>query len=109
MDFWERVEEELSFQGKTKKELAALTNIKEQTLHKAFERRSSPTAEAAFKISKALNVSMEFLITGNEKQITSEDNRITPEIKQMITKMNRFTQKQKQVIFDLVNVLDSRN
>ena len=46
MDFWKRVEEELEFQGKTKKELALLTNIKEQTLHKAFERR----ADAVFPV-----------------------------------------------------------
>lgn len=107
MDFWERVEEELNFQGKTKKELAVLTNIKEQTLHKAFERNSSPSAETALKIADALNVSIEKLVTGKERKPTTKDN-IPEEIRNMISKMNKFTPQQKQVIFDMVDVIDKK-
>ncbi len=107
MDFWERVEEELNFQGKTKKELAVLTNIKEQTLHKAFERNSSPSAETALKIADALNVSIEKLVTGKERKPTTKDN-IPEEIRNMISKMNKFTTQQKQVIFDMVDVIDKK-
>ena len=108
MDFWKRVEEELEFQGKSKKELAALTEIKEQTLHKAFERSSSPSAETALKISKALNVSIEYLVTGKESKEESENQRISPQIKELITKLNHFTPKQKQAIFDLADVIASK-
>lgn len=107
MDFWERVEEELNFQGKTKKELAVLTNIKEQTLHKAFERNSSPSAETALKIADALNVSIEKLVNGKERKTTTKDN-IPEEIRNMISKMNKFTTQQKQVIFDMVDVIDKK-
>ena len=107
MDFWERVEEELNFQGKTKKELAVLTNIKEQTLHKAFERNSSPSAETALKIADALNVSIEKLVIGKERKPTTKDN-IPEEIRTMISKMNKFTPQQKQVIFDMVDVIDKK-
>ncbi len=107
MDFWERVEEELNFQGKTKKELAVLTNIKEQTLHKAFERNSSPSAETALKIADALNVSIEKLVTGKERKPTTKDN-IPEEIRNMISKMNKFTPQQKQIIFDMVDVIDKK-
>lgn len=107
MDFWERVEEELNFQGKTKKELAVLTNIKEQTLHKAFERNSSPSAETALKIADALNVSIEKLVTGKERKPTAKDN-IPEEIRNMISKMNKFTTQQKQVIFDMVDAIDKK-
>ena len=108
MDFWKRVEEELEFQGKTKKELALLTNIKEQTLHKAFERGSTPSAETALKIAKALNVSIEFLITGKEPSEASENQRLDPQIKQLITKLNHFTPKQKKVIFDMADVIEQK-
>ena len=47
MDFWENVENELIFQGKTKKELSILTGIKLQSLHKSFERKSEVSAENA--------------------------------------------------------------
>ena len=105
MDFWKRVEEELEFQGKSKKELAILTDIKEQTLHKAFERGSTPSAETALKIAKALNVSIEFLITGKEPSEASENQRLDPQIKQLITKLNHFTPKQKKVIFDMADII----
>ncbi len=108
MDFWKRVEEELKFQGKTKKELAALTQIKEQTLHKAFERGSSPSAEAALKIAKVLHVSIEFLLTGDDRQNNSIEFRLQPEIKELITKMNSFSAKQKKVIFDIADVINER-
>ena len=105
MDFWNRVEEELNFQGKTKKELAIITGIKEHTLHKGFERKSSPSADAALKIAKVLNVSIEYLITGKAPEKAQTDIRISPEIKAMITKMNKFSPEEKQVIFDMVDVL----
>ena len=108
MGFWKRVEEELDFQGKTKKELAVLTNIKEQTLHKAFERNSSPSADAALRIAKALNVSVEFLVTGKEPENNSADQRIGSDIKQLIAKLNRFSPKQKKVIFDMADVLSEK-
>ena len=104
MDFWKRVEEELDFQGKTKKELAILTGIKEQTLHKAFERNSSPSAETALQISEVLNVPIEKLVIGTVRRASAKDN-ISPEIKAMITKMNKFSPEEKQVIFDMVDVL----
>lgn len=79
MTFWDRVEEELNFQGKKKKELALETGIKEHTLHKSFERQSSPSAESALKISKALNVSFEYLITGKlaENETSEHELQIT--------------------------------
>ena len=104
MDFWNRVEEELNFQGKTKKELAIITGIKEHTLHKGFERKSSPSADAALKIADALNVPVEKLVTGIDRKTPAKDN-ISPEIKAMITKMNKFSPEEKQVIFDMVDVL----
>ncbi len=105
MDFWNRVEEELNFQGKTKKELAIITGIKEHTLHKGFERKSSPSADAAQKIAKALNVSIEYLITGKDPEKAHTDVCISPDIRAMITKMNKFSPEEKQVIFDMVDVL----
>ena len=108
MDFWNRVEEELNFQGKTKKELAIITGIKEHTLHKGFERKSSPSADTALKIAKVLNVSIEYLITGKDPEKAQTDMRIDTEIKAMITKMNKFSPEEKQVIFDMVEVLSKK-
>ena len=103
MDFWKRVEEELDFQGKTKKELAILTGIKEQTLHKAFERNSSPSAETALQISEVLNVPIEKLVIGTVRRASAKDN-ISPEIKAMIIKMNKLSSEEKQLLFDMLDM-----
>ncbi len=104
MDFWTRVEDELGFQGKTKKELSILTGIKEQTLHKAFERRSSPSAENAVKIASALGVSVEKLVTGKDR-VDSEKDNISDEMRAMITKMNKFSPDEKQTVFNMVDII----
>ena len=62
MSFWANVDTELKFQGISRKELSYLVNVKEITIHKAIERDSIPSADTALKISKALNVSLEYLL-----------------------------------------------
>lgn len=64
MSFWENVERELKFYGKSKKELSIITGINLQTLHKSFERQSVVSAENAVKIAQALGVTVEYLVTG---------------------------------------------
>lgn len=72
MDFWENVENELIFQGKTKKELSMLTGIKLQSLHKSFERKSEVSAENAVKIASKLNTTVEYLVTGKDSKKDNE-------------------------------------
>lgn len=72
MDFWENVENELIFQGKTKKELSILTGIKLQSLHKSFERKSEVSAENTVKIASKLNTTVEYLVTGKDSKKDNE-------------------------------------
>ncbi|MCR5401191.1 MAG: helix-turn-helix domain-containing protein [Treponema sp.] len=106
MTFWDRVEAELNFQDKTKKELAIITGIKEHTLHKSFERKSSPSAESALKISKALNVSIEYLITGKSSETeTSEQQKqiaLCKKYYELIQQAERLTAQQVKAIENLM-------
>ena len=65
MDFKERLREELDFQDMTVKELAARTGLIKGSIDNYLGKRQSiPPADVALKIAKALNVSVEYLITG---------------------------------------------
>ena len=59
--------DELDFQGLTVKELAAKTGIIKGSLDNYLGARASiPPADVAVKIAQALNVSVEYLVTGRE-------------------------------------------
>lgn len=70
MSFWANVNEELEYQGISRKELSYMINVKETTIHKAIERNSVPSADTAVKIAKVLNVSLEHLLDMKESDGT---------------------------------------
>lgn len=71
-DFKTNLRNELDYQGLTVKELSAKTGIPKPTLSCYLSsRKTMPTADAAVKIAKALNVTVEYLVTG-ETKTTSE-------------------------------------
>ena len=66
--FRENLRSELDFQGLTVKELSAKTGIIKGTLDNYLGVRASiPPADIAVKIAQALNVSVEYLVTGRMK------------------------------------------
>lgn len=69
MTFKERLRDELNFQDITVKELASTTGIKKGTIDSYLSVRNSiPTADNAVKIARALNITVECLITGIDKK-----------------------------------------
>ena len=67
MGFKENLKEQLSFSGMYVKELAALSGVKKQTIDSYLNTQSCmPSADVAVAIAKALGVSVEYLVTGEE-------------------------------------------
>lgn len=64
--FWDNVKELLDIQDVTQKELAAKTEINLGTLKNQICRNVIPDAIEAVKIAKALNTSVEYLVTGKD-------------------------------------------
>ena len=62
MGFWKNVDDELKYQGKERKELAAAADFDVSYIGKGIRRDSVPTADLAVRIAKALNVSLEYLL-----------------------------------------------
>ncbi len=72
MSFWKKVCYELDYQGISRKELAYKIDVPIARINRAIERDSQPNALDAFYISKALNVSMEYLL---ELPVTPQNNK----------------------------------
>lgn len=69
MGFRENLKEELNFSGMLVKELAAKTGLNKRTLDKYLRVNGSiPSADAAVKIARVLNVSVEYLVTGQDSR-----------------------------------------
>lgn len=62
MSFWQNVENELLYQGISRKDLAYKAGISYSSIGNGIDRNSMPSAETALRISKVLNRSIEFLI-----------------------------------------------
>lgn len=65
-NFWERVDKELEFLGKTRKSLAIEVGFNLGNIGKGIQLGSIPSAETAVKIAQVLGVSVEYLVNGTE-------------------------------------------
>lgn len=70
-DFAQRLREEIEYSGLLQKEVAEKAGIKKRALDMYLGTQCSmPPADVAVKLAKALNVSVEYLVTG-EKTLTN--------------------------------------
>ena len=67
MDFWERLRKELENKKITHSKFADNLDIPKNTLETRFARKSVPDAEFLYKCSQILNLTMDYLYTGKEK------------------------------------------
>lgn len=72
--FKDRIERELSYLGISKKEFAADVGISINTLNMYLYRDSMPSADIAVKMARFLNTTVEYLITGNNNNGTTNSN-----------------------------------
>lgn len=63
-DFLNRVRNELDYMGLSQKELAEKTGISVNTIRGWFSKNLTPDVVAAVKVAKVLNVSVEYLVSG---------------------------------------------
>ena len=86
--FWNNVKEELDYKGMSQKELSAFTDISYNTLQSWITKDRLPDAQDAVKIARALNVSVEKLVTGKEdisKDLNDEINSMLHDIRHLST------------------------
>jgi len=112
-NFWERVDKELEFLGKTRKSLAIEVGFNLGNIGKGIQLGSIPSAETAVKIAQVLGVSVEYLVNGTEttkspSQKETEQNqlRLYRKYHNIIEKMERFSEEKQTLVNNLVNDLE---
>jgi len=94
MGFRENLKEQLSFSGMYVKELAALSGVKKKTIDTYLNvHNCMPSADAAVAIAQALGVSVEYLVTGKDAKLKTDqyptEAKVVAEITAQMEKKNR--------------------
>jgi len=107
MAFKENLKLELSYKNILVKELAAKTGISKNTLDNYLNVRGyMPSAEAAVKIAHALDVTVEYLVTGEE--ISRGRSSYGSEINELIVDFKQLNEDNREMIKDIINLLKAR-
>ena len=102
-NFRENLRNELDFQGMAVKELSAKTKIPVTTLDCYLRTRSTvPSAENAVKIARALRVSVERLVIGEDTGYEWRQEASSRDIQEIIRRVERLTPLQHKAILRLL-------
>ncbi|MDR0495890.1 MAG: helix-turn-helix domain-containing protein [Treponema sp.] len=102
-NFRENLRIELDYQGVTVKELSMRTGIPIASLDCYLGTRATmPSVDAAVKIAKALQVSVEYLVTGEIKITEKTLNKPSRETQEIIRWIGNLNPEQCRAILNLV-------
>lgn len=106
MNFWKIVIDELEFQNKTRKWLAAEASFDVSTIGTGLKRKSVPQVDLALRISKALNVPIEYLVTGktdsSNTSVIEVDIHKYHKYSQVIENLESLPEKERNAIIQMI-------
>jgi transcriptional regulator with XRE-family HTH domain len=103
MGFKENLKSELAYQDMLVKELAEKTGISRHTLDNYLNvRERIPTADVAVKIAKALGVTVEYLVLGDEKN--NENPNMNSEIRGLIQNFKVLDEDDRKKIIAIMKI-----
>lgn len=110
MNFWERVNVLLEQKDINKKTLAAEAGFCQSNITKGIRDNNMPSAETAVKIAKILGVTVEYLVTGEDRTrkdyLSVCDN--SRKYQTFLSKVDSLSQENKELVFDLVEKLGEK-
>ena len=106
MSFRENLKAELFYSGMLVKELAALTGLKKHTIDNYLSIRGRmPAADVAVRIARALGVSVEYLITGDETNANRGVAQFSPEIRHMARVAEKLKPDYRKIALSFIETL----
>ena len=105
MNFWKKVDSELAYLGKTRKELANAIGFDVTNISFGIKRNSIPAADTALKVSRFLGVSLDYLLDMNDE--TSQKS-LNTQISEIENKLRRFSQNDLNVILTVANSINEK-
>ena len=107
MGFKENLKSELAYQNILVKELATMSGIGKATLNNYLSARGyMPSANAAVKIARALGVSVEYLVTGEENG--SGKASMGPEIRSLVQNFKLLNEDDRKMITSIMQLFKNR-
>ncbi len=106
---------ELEYQGKPRKWLAEEVGIDVSTIGTGIRRKSIPQADIALRISKALNVSLDYLLSGvhnvSESGTAAEapDYSLYCKYHKILENLEKISPEQRKAIINLISVASEEN
>ena len=105
MGFKENLKSELAYSGILVKELATLSGINKRTIDNYLDAHNCmPSADAAVRIAGALGVSVEYLVTGQERQERTPTPRL-PGPQHILKHLESLTMRDRKIVFNLIRFL----
>ena len=105
MNFWKKVDSELKYLGKSRKELANAVGFDAATVSFGIKRNSIPAADTALKVVRFLGVSLDYLLDMTEE---SGQNAPNPKILEIENCLRRFSPNDINAISVVVNALNEK-
>ena len=109
MGFWDNVLTELDYLGMTNKALAEQAGFDASNIGRGIRLKSSPSADTAVKIAKILNVSVEYLVTGEISKSESCDcinSKVFRKYAKTIQKLEQIPEKSRNSILNLIDTVN---
>lgn len=109
MKFKETLKFELSCRNMLVKELAAISGVNKRTLDSYLAANGAePSAEAALKIAGALNVPLQYLLTGEAKKNARKEESLIffrKEERQLLQNYSKLNSSNKNIIQEITKLL----
>ena len=106
MGFRENLKSELHYSGMLVKELADKTCLKKHTIDNYLSVRGRmPAADVAVRIARALGVSVEYLITGEETAQNKNTVLFSPEIRNMAHVLEKLNPDSRKIVMAVIETL----
>ncbi|MCL2192561.1 MAG: helix-turn-helix domain-containing protein [Treponema sp.] len=105
MGFRENLKSELTYKGILVKELAASSGISRRTIDNYLrEDGSMPLADAAVRIADALGVTVEYLITGRERQ-EQKNHSLVPDPQVILKSLESLNIRDRKIVLSVISTL----
>lgn len=103
-EFWKRVDEELDYLGINRTYLANKCDFSLTNIGQGIKLGSTPSADTAVKIAKVLNVSVEYLVTGENISLKNEgvDIKKYREYSALISQLDSLPENQKDLVKSII-------
>lgn len=108
MTFRERLREQIEFCGLLDKEVAAKAGITKRAIDSYVGSEACmPSAEVAVKLAKVLGVTVEYLVTGEKSENSTDSTFLqelqNPQIKKLVKNFTKLSEHDKTLLLSLSN------